>query len=93
MLGVLSLVCFGLGFLTQNTIIGVPLLLSSPATASLALILAVVELVRAKRGRASWRESYWAQLGLITSLFCIACWVGLLLWIYAVVRGIGNHPY
>ncbi len=91
--GVLSLLILGLGLLAMGSVIAIPLLVASPVAALLASVLAVVELIRAKRGHASWKESYWAQLGLITSLLSIVCWVGLFLWLESIVRGMLNHPY
>ncbi|MCU1268174.1 MAG: hypothetical protein JWM21_4492 [Acidobacteria bacterium] len=89
-LGVMSLLSFVAVFLLHNTI-GLVLYFAIPALCALAFTIGVVELVRARRGRATWKEALWAQLGLVSSLLVAASWVAFYLWLNAFVNGMQHH--
>jgi hypothetical protein len=89
-LGVSSLLCFLLVFALHNQI-GVILFFGSPALSVLALALSIVTLIRAKRDRVNLTQKFWAELGLVSSLFAGACWIGFYIWLTAFVHAMEHH--
>jgi hypothetical protein len=90
MLGIASLISFLLVFPLHNSI-GLALYFAVPVLCTLAFSLGVVELVRARRGRATPKEAFWAQLGLVSSLLVGTSWIAFYLWLSAFVYGMQHH--
>ena len=89
-LGVASLISFLSVFPLHNSI-GLVLYFAAPVLCALAFGLGVVELLRALRGRATPKEAFWAQLGLVSSLLVGTSWIAFYLWLRAFVYGMQHH--
>ena len=89
-LGVLSLMFFLSVFPLHNTV-GLVLYFTAPVLCALAFILGVFDLVRVRRRRATSKEAFWAQLGVVSSLLTGVSWIAFYLWLSAFVYAMQHH--
>jgi peptidoglycan/LPS O-acetylase OafA/YrhL len=89
-LGVLSLMFF-LSVFPLHNMVGLVLYFTSPALCALAFVLGIVELVRARRRRATSKEAFWAQLGVVSSLLTGVSWIAFYIWLSAFVYAMQHH--
>jgi hypothetical protein len=89
LLSLMSLVSLLVFFQLNNKVGGI-LFLAVPILSVLAFIIAVIELVRARRGRSTPDQRYWAKVALVSSLLIVASWVGVIVWILVFIAGMSN---